>query len=266
MEIDWTGRPCLIVLGGPSGKLWKQVAAGIATLEDEKPALLACNGSALEDDAADAWLVVEPTAWKKPWFEQMLDYPCPKFIESKCIGQYRNRSGEDLLQADGVYPVERRPLKIRDRDPNWQDWDPFSLDAGLASGDMMRHTEAVCHDHRVGTVALQAINLAMILGCRSIHTIGWDLRVIPGEEHHWYPDTDYKVDNGWWTREMLTKQMGAETFWYWVETAEYMLQFENLILKPNGVRWRDHSDLSPAPEDWGLLRRFGLGRNTTAGA
>lgn len=249
------GRPCLIVLGGPSGANWRQTLRIVTELEEEPPFVISCNGAEVPEP--DYYLSVEPTAGKKAWFHEQMKLVCPKFIDSKCIAK------EGIsTDRDDIIPVTRKRVRMfADTGPE-MDWDPRSYNGGLPCGDAMRHTEAVVHEHSVGTVGLQAIGLGTLLGSDRLHTVGWDLRVLPDEPHHWYEDADYKVNNGWWNPSMRTEYAGVDTFWYWVETAQYMLQFQHLILGINGISWRDHSDIRG---DQGLLRRIGAGNQTRTG-
>jgi len=100
----------------------------------------------------------------------------------------------------------------------------------------------------VGTVGLQLIHHAGILGCTHVHTIGYDLLFQESEHHHWYEYPTYKTGRHR-NQEMFTQYKGVSTLWSWVETAQYLKSIEPMFAK-YGIFWKDHSK--------GLLQIEGL--------
>ena len=118
---------------------------------------------------------------------------------------------------------------------------------GLMSGNIYSDTNKVSVTLRTGTVGLQALHLAGLLGCAEVHTIGFDL-CFKDQEHHWYVYPSYAADE-FWTENAFVNYKGLNTIHWWIETVRYLKRLEPL-LQNEGLKWIDHSD--------GLLTAEGL--------
>ena len=101
----------------------------------------------------------------------------------------------------------------------------------------------------VGTVGLQALHFAGILGVSEVHTIGFDLCFKEGQEHHFYKYPIYESNHYWKAETMFTKYQDVCTMFFWIDTARYLKQVED-IFERDHLKWTDHSQ--------GLLSVFGL--------
>lgn len=128
------------------------------------------------------------------------------------------------------------------------DFDFRDYHDGLMNGARMQRPWLI-KDLRVGTVTLQAMHLAAILGARKIHTIGYDLCYREFSRDHWYNYPPYKVDGRFWKSDPTAEFAGWKTNWLWVDTAHYLTLVKPL-LRRQGIEWFDHSN--------GLLATIGL--------
>ena len=119
--------------------------------------------------------------------------------------------------------------------------------SGLLNGSIYNDTSKVSVTLRTGTVGLQTLHLAGLLGCTEVHTIGFDL-CFKDTEHHWYVYPSYEADE-FWTKSTFVNYKGLNTLYWWIETAKYLKRLEPL-LKNEGLEWIDHSE--------GLLKTEGL--------
>jgi hypothetical protein len=119
---------------------------------------------------------------------------------------------------------------------------------GLATGPAIKAEQHVKVPTLVGTVAVQALHLAGILGVTMVHTIGLDLCWKNGE-HHWHPYPPITADNRYWYPSMLTKYKDLETMHWWIESAEYLATLKTKMKREHLI-WQDHSS--------GLLQAMGV--------
>lgn len=118
---------------------------------------------------------------------------------------------------------------------------------GLMTGDIYKDDSKASVTLRTGTVGLQTLHLAGLLGCAEVHTIGFDL-CFKGAEHHWYVYPSYEIDEVW-TEQAFVSYKGLNTIDWWIKTAGYLKRIEPL-LQSEGLKWIDHSG--------GLLTAEGL--------
>lgn len=245
----YAGGVALIVLGGPSGADWQALKKRI-----QPDVVLTANGST-QIPGADYWMLAENMHHQHLQalqgdsrgvaFMQMLNSP------NTATWRLVSHRSWDLL--------DNRENAIRIRRMGWElDKIPeaFSLreyGEGYLNGWMFRHREAAQPrvEFRVGTVGLQLLHHAGILGVREVHTIGYDL-MIKGGKHHWYNYPRYKADRFTTDEMFVRRQYGrveVNTRWAWVETAEYLREIKYLFDRA-GLDWIDHSD--------GLLKYEGV--------
>jgi len=243
------GGKALIVLGGPSGKGWEKLAAEI------RPDVILTANGATHISGAEYWMLSENMshAWHdgKRGDQRMMEFI--RRINMPNAARFRlvnYKSIRLIKDKTGILPIARQGYDVEDIPDN------FSLrtyDKGYLNGARIRHTE-VCKNgvvFRVGTVGLQLLHHAGILGCFEAHTIGFDL-MFKGLKHHWYDypayQDDYVTNNLMFVSRNYEGKT-VETRWTWVETAEYLKAIEYLFERDELV-WRDHSD--------GLLKYEGL--------
>ena len=226
------GATALIVLGGESGSLWKTAieqinpdvvigANGIVTMINDLDYYVHTENIANLDRAAKEGDAQAEACMK--WTG--IDTPKHRLVHHLSVPFYRNKHN--------VIPINRNGF-------NWNKKpDSFSFRAyglGLISGDLMKRPEII-KTLRVGTVGLQCLHLAGILGCERIYTIGFDLCL--GKEHHCYKGVDYKA-NSYWGDNMFAEVNGLKTLWFWVDTAKYLKRIKP-EMERQGLYWTDLS-------------------------
>lgn len=217
------GKVGLIILGGPSGAQWKQVADRV------KPdILLGPNGcSEAIGDLLHYWMCIESTGRRMRCFQQlgprvrMVHHSAYKWLHNKDNAIAVNRDGFDIEKKNKLEQFSVREYGL-----------------GFISGNMMV-APVEMGPLRVGTVALQLIHLGGILGLKEIHTIGYDQR-FRGDKHHWYPYVKYQP-NKYWGEDMFTEYKGIPTMWFWIRTVEYMQKFRELLPQWD-YQWFDWSN------------------------
>lgn len=232
----------LVVLGGYSAERWEELYASI------KPdVILGANGVNGLIQNLDYWMIVEnmtrcarlanegdPDAIRfMEMFHRDADAKC------KLISHHSWRRLHDT----------RNCIKIR-RHEYLMDGSNFSFrdyGYGFLQGWVLRRVDAGALVN-VGTVALQLIHMAGILGVSEVHTIGYDLMFRSEDRHHAYQYPKYSPDR-FRTPAAFVEYKGAKTQWVWIETAQYLKQIE-WIFDRDGLKWTDHSD--------GLLKLEGL--------
>jgi hypothetical protein len=228
------GARCgLIVLGGPSGKDWGRIKRLV-----RPRCLIGVNGTVCELGAKlKYYLNLE--AWYHP-----SGVP-PGFNDNR--PQYRLISWKRFHFLED----QTNAIKVRRGGPVFTDGGKWSIRTyrdGLATGPPMRAVEHVKVPTLTGTVAVQALHLAGILGLTAVHTIGLDLCWKNGE-HHWHPYPPITADNLYWKPSMLTQYKGLDTMHWWIESAEYLAQLKAKMHKEKLI-WHDHSN--------GLLQAMGV--------
>lgn len=244
----YRGGKALIVLGGPSGKDWKR-------LQDEiKPdVLIGVNGVNGEIPNLDYWLLMENmlkwnrdaqggNARAKELMKPVHRLgPKVRLVNKKTYKLLENHEGALPLQRGGPQEVE----KIFSNG--------FSLrkyGTGLWKGALMKRPDVIGKlELPVGTVAIQALHTAGILGCSEVHTIGYDLYFPSAKAHHFYKHPVYESNYLWDAEKMFTQYKGFNTMFFWLDAALYLQQVEG-IFERDGLKWVDHSR--------GLLQAVGL--------
>jgi len=239
-------KAALIVLGGPSALGWKELADKI------KPdVVLGANGVNSMIPDLDYWMCIENMrrsaslarkgdSYGKAMME-MLNRTGPK------VRLVFRKSVELLKNLDNVISVSKRPMFEPDAVP--EDFSFRHYGAGYIKGSPMKNKDAIGElKLAVGTVGLQLLHHAGILGCKQVHTIGYDLQFREGQDHHAYKYPSYQP-NVYFKPKNFTEHLGVNTMWFWIETAQFLLAIKPQMDKV-GLEWVDHSD--------GLLSRMGM--------
>lgn len=219
----------LLVLGGPSGRGWRDLQKHL-----QPDLLIGVNGTiAAMPGVLDYWLCMESwdRAHEPVWFQdtragvRIVTWKRYNMLQDKTNAYAARRGGPWFLT------VKTGPM-----------WNPRVYEGGLYHGDLMRRPELhVQEPVPIGTVCIQALHLACILGLSEIHTIGQDMCFKPGAEDHWYPEVPVSHDNIWWDERMFTKQFGLDTTYFWLDSAQLLLRAKARFLQC-GMKWTDHSD------------------------
>jgi hypothetical protein len=233
----YNGGKALIVLGGYSGSDWE------ALRQDIRPnVLLGANGVVNKIDRLDYFMLSE---------NMSLTYKQAKLGDARAIQKIKmfdNASPMVRLMSHRSWDLikdKSNCICIR-RDKNHGSGlgevpDYFSFrdyGEGFLNGWLMRHKTAGASVH-VGTVGVQLLHMAGILGCSEVHTIGYDLVFESDLSHHWYEYPKYEVDR-FRTPEMFINYHGVRTQWVWVETMEFLREIQPLFIR-DGLKWYDHS-------------------------
>ena len=240
------GGRALIVLGGPSGANWKE-------LHDKmKPdVLITVNNVGTQIPDADYWICAENMNWahkesvsNKYKMRKQARSLMHMFLNSRAKVRLVNRKSHYLLSdKNNTIKIKRSHIEV-DMLPRL-DFREYS--EGLMNGPRMQRPDII-KDLRVGTVGLQALHFAAILGCVPIATIGFDLCF--RDRHHWYdyPMT-YTQDGRFWLKDPATRAFGLDTTYFWTDTLDFLVALEP-YLERQGIKWSDYSD--------GLLAAAGM--------
>lgn len=240
----YRGGVALVVLGGPSGARWEEIRKKV------KPdVLLTANGATRLP--ANYWLLTENMNYchrrarngdqQAAEFLHVLD---PGNTARNLFISHRtwNLLGEYGIDVDRCTRIRRSEILTG--------FTMRSYGEGFMAGPLSQATEAwqTGVKTRLGTVGAQLLHLAGILGCREVHTIGFDLVFPDPERHHWYGYPKYTADH-FRRPEMFVNHEGVNTQAWWVETARWLKALEPLM-EGDGLVWTDHSH--------GLLELEGL--------
>jgi hypothetical protein len=244
----YAGGKALIILGGPSAKDWERLRD-----ETRPDVLLGVNGVNACVPNLDYWLLTENMlrvhgeaqrgSARAIEMMKMVQRTGPRvrIVNKKTYRILENQKGAIPIQRCGNLEIDQ----IFSSD--------FSLRRygnGLWKGALMQRPDILgTLKLAVGTVGLQALHFAGILGVSEVHTIGFNLCFRKGEEHHFYKYPMYESSRYWKASQMFTTYRGIATMFYWIDTASYLKQVEG-IFERDGLRWIDHSQ--------GLLSVFGL--------
>jgi hypothetical protein len=155
-----------------------------------------------------------------------------------------NRKNKEILaDTKDVVWIRRSHIEYQDL----AEFDFRQYGDGFMNGALMQRPRLI-QNLRAGTVGLQALHLAAILGVSKVHTIGFDLH-FPEKNHHWYKYPEYVQDGHYWIGDPFTKKYGLRTTWFWYDTMMFLRSVEPYLLMA-GVDWKDHSG--------GLLKAAGL--------
>lgn len=212
----------LIILGGPSAKNWEIVKTLV-----NPDVVLGANGVKAMVPDLDYWMCIEnmnrtarsarkgsPRAKE---FMQMFQ------SETKAVRIVNRKSLELLPNKENVLVVQRRGVFGLENIP-----DNFSFreyGEGYIKGPLMDNTTgAIPSDLElpVGTVGLQLLHHAGILGVKEVYTIGFDLRFYEGKDHHAFKYPAYEANNYFSPGNFITFH-GIPTMQFWVEGARFLL-------------------------------------------
>ena len=230
----YDGR-ALIVLGGPSASEWEKVR------DEIKPdVLIGVNGVNTVIDDLDFYLLTEnmnrTALMAKRGDQRGLDFIRMVNLNNAKVRMISHRSINLVTDRSNVISVRREGYETVPDDFTFRNYG-----RGFMSGPIMKQEGAWTSPSvkiRVGTVAIQAIHLAGILGCREVHTIGYDLMF--GKTHHWFKYPEYIADR-FRTDKMFVDYKDVKTQYFWIETARFLKTLEPVFKRDNLV-WRDHSD------------------------
>ena len=238
------GSRILVVATGPSAK---QVIPFDARLHERYDVVVALNGSVAHLEHIDYFVSVESQAHLWDWYH----YPLPETVQ-RCVSESGIRlareSGRPDDQAERslvhLRHVYNTPVDIR----HYRNLDG---EEGLLVGPR--------GETRLGrgTVSLQALHFASILGASEIHLIGADLH-FRGPVQHFYGQNEYgthEVDGKRYhaldvktrmnpVEVMRHPRTGAqvETTLHFKESAEYIDEVVATVLPAAGVTVVDFSD------------------------
>lgn len=234
----FAGGKALLVLGGQSASGWEQLSSEI------KPdVLLGANGTNAEIPQLDYWLCAENMNFANGRAMQGEERYVDIIRMFQRLGpkaRFVNRKSYPLLNnSDGAYRIQRRAVET-------EELSEFSFreyGEGFIKGPYMDRP-GLRKILRVGTVALQLMHLAGILGVSEIHTIGMDF-CFKGKRHHWYSYPAYEEDH-FFGNERFTIWEGLATQWIWVDSVLFLEKLQP-VLERDGIKWKDYSQ--------GLLQR-----------
>jgi len=251
------GGRALIILGGPSGKMWEYFKKKL-----NPDVIITCN-SATAIPGAEYWLVGENLnrafIYSMKGIERDIKYL--HVFRAENTAKYRLINWQNWipnchknLPSVGSHFGLHTPNIIRfNRAHMDKNFSLREYDQGLLLGAIFkRRAELGCRTNwSVGGVAFQCLHWAGILGCAKVHTIGFDLGFPEGRDlqHHWWDGLpDYEPDS-FRTEQVFTRQYGMDTQWDWVEAANFASEIEPMFSRA-GLEWIDHSN--------GLLTRMGV--------
>lgn len=232
------GGKALIVLGGYSSINWQELYATI-----QPNVILGANGVNSLVPNLDYWLMMENLT-RMYRLSREGDSDALAYMEminrdsgakTRLVSWHSFRLLTDTRNA---IRVRRQPYEISEIP---KDFTFREYGLGYLAGGFSSHPEAWRENIHVnvGTVALQLIHHAGLLGVSEIHTIGLDLLFRDEKNHHAYEYPIYKVDK-YRNENQFVEYRGAMTQWLWVETALYFKQIEYIFAR-DGIVWRDHS-------------------------
>lgn len=233
------GKVGLIILGGPSGAGWVNLAKRL-----QPNILLGPNGcSESVGEYLNYWMCIESTGRRMRCFQA--PGPQLRLVHWQAYEWLHNKNNAIAVNRDGFEFDNKKKLS---------EFSVREYGLGFISGSLMKPpAELKMGPLRVGTVALQLIHLGGILGLKEIHTIGYDHR-FRGDKHHWYPYPKYQP-NKYWDEHMFTTHKGIPTMHFWIQSVEYMQKFRALLPKWD-YQWYDHSD--------GLHQEMGMAQGKPA--
>lgn len=233
----YPGGTALIVLGGYSAKDWESLYA-----EVKPDVLLGANGVNAKIPHLDYWMIVEnmrrslrlagngdPDALA---YMEMLN----REMSEKTIKLVSQHSWNIIGDTRNCIRIRIQGYEL-DKIPDDFTFRDYGI--GYLAGWELKQ-KGVGAPVNVGTVALQLLHHAGILGVAEVHTIGFDLVFRNQSAHHWYDYPTYKTGR-YREESMFTTYKGVETLWTWIETAQYMKEIEYMFER-DGITWKDHSN------------------------
>ncbi|MBT3390338.1 MAG: hypothetical protein HN413_07990 [Chloroflexi bacterium] len=231
------GGTALIVLGGNSGDGWEKLRDEI-----EPDVILTANGMT-QLAGADYWMLGENMNFchsrAMTGDDHLALYMHVLDPNNTAAFKMVNHRNFNLLPLYGIDPCDC--ISIRRGGYDLKDFSLRKYGDGFLNGEISesagwRKGVRV----RKGTVGLQLLHLAGILGCAAVHTIGWDLMFKNAQRHHWYQHPTYEAGR-FRNETMFVTHKGVETQDWWLETAHYLRTLEP-VFKRDEMSWQDHSD------------------------
>lgn len=226
----YKGGIALAVLGGPSGKEWERLRQEI-----HPDVILGANGVNSVIRNLPYWMCPENMQYAHrhraddPYWQEIMDMfhrdtgAKVRMINFKNWRLMENTSNCIRIKRKG-YPEGEWPESFSLRD--------------YGEGFMSGWTWSQPDKHipqQVGTTGAQMLHLAGILGCREVHTIGFELT---GTEHFYrYPQ--YHPDH-FRRHANFVEYKGVSTQAVWLEGARF-LQYMLPYFDRDGLQWFDHS-------------------------
>ena len=231
------GGKALIILGGISSQKWMEVR------EDINPdILLGANGVNSMIPHLDVWMCIENMR-RSSRLARKGDPNAVQFMNmfqrtGPAIRIVHRKSFALLHDKEKAIPATKAPSFDADKIP--ENFSFRDYGQGYIKGALMKNKETIGDlKLAVGTVGLQLIHHAGILGCSEIHTIGFDL-CFKEKDHHSYPYPAY-APNTYFKPENFIEYHGLKTMTFWLEGAQYLLDMKPQMLK-DGIVWIDHSN------------------------
>ena len=232
----YAGKTALIVLGGESGARWESIREAV------KPdVIIGVNGVNAMIPDLDYWLCIENMrgAFSKAQQGSQEHLEIVKMYQrTGPRWRFANWKSGDLLkdQHKLVYVQRSYGLSIEDFAGSSFSWRLYGT--GLLTGPLFSAVKTVNAPLRLGTVSLQALHLASILGAAKIYTIGWDM--VLSEKQHWYVYPDTYRPGEYFNEGMFVEYDGLPTTAWWLDTARYLVQLRPL-LEAEKIEWIDLS-------------------------
>jgi hypothetical protein len=239
----YSGGIALAILGGPSGKDWIELGRKI------KPdVVLGVNGVNAAVHNLNYWMCSENISYAhrhaahdRYWSEIMEMFYRDTGAQFKLINF---KSWRVLRSTENCIKIRRYGF------PENGVPDSFTFrEYGLGFLSGWNFIEPDTHiPQQVGTSGTQLLHLAGLLGCKEVHTIGFDLMFREHESHHFYPYPDYKPDHFRKPKNFVNFE-GIKTQVVWVEGARFL---NTMIprMERDGLLWKDHSE--------GLFKKMGM--------
>lgn len=238
------GSRILVVATGPSAK---EVLPFDARLHERYDVVVGLNGTVTMVDHLDYFLSVESKAHLWDWYH----HPVPPSV-TRCVSEsglrFAEQEGRPDAQADQSYLLLRHVYK---REPDIRHYRNKAGEEGILVGP-----RGETHLGR-GTVTLQAIHFASMLGAREIHLIGADLH-FRGPIQHFYGQHEYgthEVDGKRYHALDVENRMNpivttthprsgqvVESTLHFVESAGYIDEVVRKVLPRVGISVIDFSD------------------------
>lgn len=238
------GSRVLVVATGPSAQ---QVLPYDARLHDRYDAVIGLNGSVTMIENLDFFLSVESKASLWDWYHHPLP---PRVI--RCVSEsgirFARENGRPDEQADRSYLLLRH---VYENPPDIRHYRNAAGEEGILVGPK-GETEL-----GRGTVTLQSLHFASMLGAREVHLIGADLH-FRGPIQHFYGQHEYgthEVDGKRYHRLDVEVRMNpmvttthprsgqiVESTLHFVESADYIDEMIRGPLTEAGVEVVDFSD------------------------
>jgi hypothetical protein len=238
------GSRILVIATGPSAR---EVLPFDAQLHDRYDVVVGLNGSVTMVEHLDYFLSVESKAHLWDWYH----HPLPPTV-TRCVSEsglrFAAEDGRPDAQADRSYLLLRHVYR---RDPDIRHYRNAAGEEGILVGPR--------GETRLGrgTVTLQAIHFASMLGASEIHLIGADLH-FRGAIQHFYGQHEYgthEVEGKRYHALDVVKRMNpivttthprsgqrVESTLHFVESASFIDDVVRRVLPPAGISVVDFSD------------------------